>query len=116
MSKKKHGPKWEKVWAQEAKDRAQELPPYISVFHHQHGISVSVLPGGTSQPEYWEKEDGMESDRDDHYVEEFPLPDVYIQAIELLRSFYDNNNEWDADYMQSFADHARVIVDKAEGK
>lgn len=41
---------------------------------------------------------------------------AHDEMVELLRSFYDEHQEWDADYMQSFADHARAMVEKAEGR
>lgn len=85
----------------ETKQSQPTPPPFISVFHHKDGISVSVLDGGCDAFQYWRDIDGFASEEDE-YLEEFPLPEKYVRAVncheellELLKFFderFDGSN------------------------
>lgn len=57
---------------------------FISIFHHAHGTSISILDGDTDPVAYWVREDGHDPRNFAEEIERFELPPVYAKAPELL--------------------------------
>lgn len=101
------------------KTHTPTLPPFISVFHHKHGISVQVLPGGTDQGKYWEVQDGFEDDEDE-YFQEFPLPEPIVRAVNSYKAHVELVEEIIHHLSKDLQDISRIremakAIAKAEG-
>lgn len=98
-------------------NKKPELPPFISVFHHRHGISVQVLPGGTDVKEFWTDTDGAD-ESEDEYFEQFPLPDKYVHACNAYDEFMAISKlillNWDSGDLASAIRALAAVVAKAE--
>ena len=57
---------------------------FISIFHHAHGTSVSILAGDEDPVAFWMREDGHDPRNFAEEIERFELPPIYARAPELL--------------------------------
>lgn len=94
--------------------------PVISIFHHKHGTSVSIVQAESSA-DFWENIDNHDRNNADEYIEDVPLPPLFSAAPDMLAALkalmekfgaagavYPGESGWAA------VEAARRAIDKAE--
>lgn len=56
--------------------------PYISMYHHRHGVDVDVIVGDAEA--HWGCVAGYDPSNEDEYLTDATLPPLYAAAPELL--------------------------------
>lgn len=102
-------------------ENKEKSGPMISMFHHKHGTSVAVIPGGQSPEQYWKDTDSHDPEDEDgnEYIETSELEMPYAAAPELLAVLKDTLEYLEAnpdEYSNKRAKKAREIIAKAEGR
>lgn len=95
--------------------------PYISMFHHHHGISVAVLT--EDAVDYWQRTDGHDPTNEYELLEEVELPPLYAAAPELLGRLKAMVSGMECECDKADVDHpmcdtcwSQLVIAKAEGR
>lgn len=98
---------------------------YISMFHHKHGVSASVIQGDAAA--YWAKADGYDPSDQEEYLTDATLPPLFSAAPNLLAALKMAKDELIDLYEEAYSadetdnditeaiDAAIAAIAKAEG-
>lgn len=104
-------------------EKTQGRDPVISIFHHKHGTSVSIVQEESSA-DFWENVDNHDRNNADEYIEDVPLPPLFAAAPALLAALNECRDclvaIWDSNTLgptgRQLLTAATAAIDKAVGK
>lgn len=98
--------------------------PYLSMFHHKHGVSAAVIDEDAAA--YWKRVDGHDPASEDEYLTEGDLSPVYVAAPAMLNALYmaeaaldvaqaQVDSDYDRLRLQQWRSSIKEAIAKAEG-
>ena len=100
-------------------EKTQGRDPVISIFHHKHGTSVSIVQEESSA-DFWENIDNHDRNNADEYIEDVPLPPLFSAAPDMLAALKGliemvEDDYGDLDRVPAYL-RAKDAIDQAEGR